>query len=563
MLSWDRDRPAPEGLPSEPDRGGSTGPVCLWHQGFVADREELIRRFGLDPRLTDPALLAALYELRALEAPSLLAGAVSWVVWDAPRRRLVAFRDRFGVYGLFYRLHGREVRLAPAVSDLVERREAAALDFRSLALQVHGLPPAPGETCFEGVSAVPEASGLVVGPGSVSTLRYWQVDPGATLRLPSDDAYGDAVRETLTSVARGYLSRGRAGVTLSSGLDSTSVAACVAGLPGAAEMTAFTWISPGLPEADEAAPARAARDFLGLRGVEIDAADHPPLRRSPAHHSGPDSPLCGFYGELWDATFEEARERGIEVLLSGFSGDHLFGGDVFSYPDLFLGGRWLRLAGSLRAHLALTRLPPAAFLRTMFLRPFASAWGWPAPAAAPQSHPWLGPRLEAAWREAAPRGHRRHRLPGRAQRLQTLDDPLLRAFAHGLTRRAARFGVDFRHPLLDHRLVELAASLPTDQSFRGGARKIVLRNAMKGRLPGVILDRPDKIYPAAIAREALTLRHADSVAALLRGMRCEELGLVRPGPLAEAYRRFCDGETEGAPFWHALALESWLRETFP
>jgi asparagine synthase (glutamine-hydrolysing) len=47
-------------------------------------------------------------------------------------------------------------------------------------------------------------------------------------------------------------------------------------------------------------------------------------------------------------------------------------------------------------------------------------------------------------------------------------------------------------PFLDRRLAELALSLPPDYLFRDGTTKRVLRDAMRGIVPDVVLDRSDK-----------------------------------------------------------------------
>jgi asparagine synthetase B (glutamine-hydrolysing) len=153
-------------------------------------------------------------------------------------------------------------------------------------------------------------------------------------------------------------------------------------------------------------------------------------------------------------------------------------------------------------------------------------------------------------------------LPGRQQRARTLADPLLAPVAEGLTAHAARHGVELRHPLLDHRLFELAARLPTDQSFRSGVRKIVVRNAMRGSLPAEVVDRPDKIYPDSIVHRGLRERERDRVWSLMTGMRSAALGYVDEPRLHQAYRRYLAGETRSALFWHTLTLEAWLRR-FP
>jgi asparagine synthase (glutamine-hydrolysing) len=51
-------------------------------------------------------------------------------------------------------------------------------------------------------------------------------------------------------------------------------------------------------------------------------------------------------------------------------------------------------------------------------------------------------------------------------------------------------GVEARVPLLDERVAALAVGLPATYKVRGAEKKIVLREALRGRLPDDILDAP-------------------------------------------------------------------------
>jgi asparagine synthase (glutamine-hydrolysing) len=132
-----------------------------------------------------------------------------------------------------------------------------------------------------------------------------------------------------------------------------------------------------------------------------------------------------------------------------------------------------------------------------------------------------------------------------------------------LTAQAARHGIELRHPLLDHRLFEFAASLPTAQTFAAGMRKIILRNAMRGRLPDEVVDRRGKTYPAAIARRGLRERERAKVWSLVTNMRAADLGFVDEQRLRQAYGDYLTGRSDSSLFWHTLTLEAWLRRYFP
>jgi asparagine synthase (glutamine-hydrolysing) len=485
---------------------------CLWSSGFTASLIPLYERFGLD-------------------TPRHITGPSAWVLWDAPHRRLVAVRDRMGTRGLYYIFQDGMLHLADGVEPLLALLSSPpSPNPRAVAAHLQGRVPDPGETFYEGIQSVRPGETLVVNKEGIRHQLYWRIEPQPPLRLPDDEAYARALRERLFSIVAEYAPDGPVGVTLSSGLDSTSIAAALTHTE--ARPTAFTWTAPELPEADETAGALATARKLGYPVVTIAADQRWPLREEPCPE--PETPLFNYYTGLWEETFRKTRENGTTVLLSGFGGDYLFGGDVFSYPDLLLTGRWRRLGREIREHLPFSSLRLPGLLRRMVLAPIVRSF----------------PR---------PRGL----LPGRRARLRLLGDPFIPAVASLITTHAARHGIDFRHPLLDHRLLEFAASLPASQTFAAGRRKIILRNAVRDLLPAEVVERRDKIYPVAIVHRGLRERERARIQALMTDMRAARMGFVDEARLREEYRRYLAGATQSTLFWHSLTLEAWLRRYFP
>ena len=54
-------------------------------------------------------------------------------------------------------------------------------------------------------------------------------------------------------------------------------------------------------------------------------------------------------------------------------------------------------------------------------------------------------------------------------------------------------GLESRVPLLDHRLVELAATIPADIKFKDGTMKHIFKQAVRTLVPDVIAERKDKM----------------------------------------------------------------------
>jgi asparagine synthase (glutamine-hydrolysing) len=506
-------------------------------------------------------LLVALYRRHGPRAPQLIAGPFAWLLWDPARGQLLGARDRLGNHGFYYTLDGGRLLAANRLEALLGALPCTpSVNPRAAVAQINGLAPPEGETFYEGIRSLPPGSLLTVGRDTVKVERYWRPERRPLLRLSNDADYAEAFKALLFQVVADYLPPGRLGITLSSGLDSTSVAAAVRAVAPRHDAVAICWTAPELPEADESRYSLAVAARLGLPAIEVRADRLWPLCTARGMRTGRASPFRNYYTELWDETLGAARREGIATLFTGVSGDHLFGGNVFAYPDLFLTGRWLALVRQLRQHLPRSAFSLTGLLRRMLLGPIRAAY-WPSRRlAAPV--PWLAEAYRPLYDEClqAPIPER-HLLPGRQQRLAALRDPLLPQIAELSNLQAAEHGIELRHPLLDHRLFEFAASLPTDQTFRAAWRKVIVRNAMRGVLPDEVLDRFDKIYPTAIADRGLREREQAKVWPLLTRMRAAELGFVDEGRLRDAYRAYLDGK-EGALFWHTLTLEDWLRRYF-
>jgi asparagine synthase (glutamine-hydrolysing) len=543
-------------------------PIPLWHAGCIANRAELLAQTGLPPGAMDAQILCALYERFGSSAAGRIAGQFAWILWDAPRHILVAARDRLGTQGLYYAERGDTLWVSGDLEALLAQVPGPhRLSLRSAIAQIHALTPAAGETFYEGIAAVEPGGWLEATTKGISRHSYWRMEAQPELRLPSDAEYAEAYRALLLEVVRGYVAGARMGVTLSSGMDSTSVAAAIKAVVPTADLTALTWTTPELPAAEEYPLAGLVAARLGLPQLTLRADLNWTLCTPEGLHTDRGAPFLLYYEEAWDVTHQAFREHDVEIVFDGMSGDNLFGGNVFVYPDLLLTGRWLRLARELCYHLPRSPLKPtlARAVRTMIISPIAQAY-FPFLVRRSPPAPWLRAGQRPLFREVSSRPSHApsiRMLPGRARRLQSLQDPFLTQVAEHVDRRArTHHGIEMRHPLLDHRLFEFAASLPTTQTFRAGQRKVIVRNAMRDTLPDEIVDMWGKITPETISERGLREREVGKVWALLSGMRAADLGLVDEAALRETYQRYLDGKTSNALFWYTLTLEDWLRRYF-
>jgi asparagine synthase (glutamine-hydrolysing) len=535
--------------------------------------------FGPGRLLTDAELIARAYQHWGLNGVPRLLGSFAFVLWDPTERKLLCARDHVGEYPLYYRRNVRCFAFASEVKQILALSDGLPA-FNEVAVGLHlvngGAPH--DATHFADIAHLPPAHLMVVTPDGVRCQRYWDVDPGHHLRYRSDAEYGEHFRDLFVEAVRCRLrSDESTGVLLSGGLDSASVASVAAWLHSQGEdmpwpLHTFSWLYDELLSADEREYSAAVNESYGLTAHGMVVDDRWPLRDNSETITDLDEPYTGYYQRLNKDTLRAARDVGVKVLFTGHPGDNLVGANIFCYAEFLWRGQWIRLARELWQHSRHSSASIPTLLWRACLVPATPAWligcyrrlpirrreaipNWIAPAFAARTN--LVQRTNEA--NLPPRGF----VLSKGSRYRSIFLPHAIRAVIGHERLAVRQGMAFRLPWLDKRLIEFMMAVPTDQTIRGGLRKIVLRNAMRGILPEKVRTRRGKAYPSALAHRGLRERERAKVEDLLTNTRMAEYGWVLEEPMRKHYARYVAGELESEwPLWQAITLELWLREHF-
>jgi asparagine synthase (glutamine-hydrolysing) len=416
-----------------------------------------------------------------------LEGMWAFAIWDARDATLFLSRDRFGIKPLYFADDGELLVFASEIrailaSGVVEPTPHAPAVADYLAPQ----PVGDGleQTFFEGVRRLPPAHCLSVSPSRTRVWRYWSLPRAETrVRHPEHE-----LGERLEAAVRSHLvSDVPIGVSLSGGLDSTSVLALAARALG-----------PGLPAYsacfserrwNERRFSQQAADDCKAEVAYVEPSAEAFFECMPriAWHLEEPPHFHGVYPRWW---VDERAAQDVTVLLSGQGADELLAGytryEAIAQWEHLAHGRLLAFARELRHSAARENARLAALALRGALR------GAPAQAFAagerlrgvPVPRPRV-PRIELRTSRHALRERQRFDLElGGLPTLLRYDDRL--SMAHSL---------ECRVPFLDARLAELAFSLPTSAKIRGGWRKLALRRAMDGVLPRAVQwRRPKRPY---------------------------------------------------------------------
>ncbi len=540
--------------------------ICLVMDGRLDNRSELIDRLGpAGGRSTpDAGLLLAAYLQWGVECTDHLLGDFAFAVWDAPRRRLLCAVDPLGIKPLHYARVGSllcfasdavQVLMHPAVPDGYDEREIAAY----LASQAE----APDRSFFAAVQKLAPGHRLVAEDGALRVERYWF--PGEDeIRYARDEDYAAHFRDLLQrAVADRLRDAGAfAGIAMSGGLDSTSVAA-LALRAGGVPARAYTFAFDRFSECDERAYSRAMTEEQGLT---VEAVAVEPLwsleSQLPLPHS-PDTPFVG-----WRSCFEEIFGRMAagrsRVLLMGHGGDDLLRGSSVVLAERLRRGELGALREVVR-YASGRRQPVLRSLYRHFGRPHIPA-GMVRRLSSALGRSEVLPAFIHA--DFVLRTHLDRRLeatvPRRARQelyANLVSMPWHWRLANWHDRNAASCGMEVRHPFLDRRLVEYVLAIPGEQLFRLAWSKNLLRRAMAGALPERIRLRESKTKFISFLDFILLERASGEIQELLKAPRSADLGILDGEGLRSAYLGFVRGRTDESrrALWYALNLEIWLR----
>lgn len=447
---------------------------------------------------SDTETIVHLYEEYGPACLDHLRGMFAFALWDSRIRRLLVARDRLGVKPLYYRQEGRRLVFASELRALRELCEQPLeIDPQSV-YDFFGFRyiPTP-HTFYRGVQKLPPGHFLLADARGVQTQAYWDIpaeeeDPASVNSLARE-----VVEHLRESVRLRLIADVPLGAFLSGGTDSSAVVALMAEL-GARPLKTFSvgFDEPGFSELPFA--KRVAERFHTEHHELVVTADDmaAELARLVAFR---DEPVA----EPTDVALYKISKlaaHSVKVVLAGEGGDELFAGYPKYAADRLAGlvsalpqnvtralARWLPYRQR-RAKLALEALSIkneaersatwfASFSRlereALFTPDFLAQVDVTHPAR-------VFHELLEKVRERPPL----KRMLYADLKIWLPDNLLLRG--DQMTMAAS---IEERVPFLDHKLVELAARIPSRLLTRGFQTKVLLRRALKPYLSPETLRR--------------------------------------------------------------------------
>ncbi len=515
---------------------------------------------------TDTEVIVHLYEEHGNRCVERLRGMFAFALWDDNRKILLLARDRLGIKPLYYAEVGGRLVFASELKAILQLPEVdRILNWDAVSHLFSFLSTPSTESIITGVRKLEPGHLLVAALDKNPVVhQYWDVrfEPDYSR---TEENVVEQLRELLQeSVKLHLVSDVPLGAFLSGGIDSSAVVANIARLTTGPIKT----FSIGFSDQDynELHYARLVAERF--------STDHHELVLEPDVLSVVDD-LAWYLDEpsgdssaIPTYMVSKLAAGHVKVVLSGDGGDELFAG-----YDRYLveqrERRWFLPATVRRALGRLGRTLPDGMRGRNLLCHLAL--------------PWPDRYLDAV---TLFRQDDKQRLfkPEVFELLAHFDpaEDSVRSLAHvngnwlsalqyldlkrylpldiltKVDRMSMAHSLEARVPLLDHKVVEFAATIPRDLLLRNGSTKYIFKRAMQGILPNAILHRPKQGFAVPLGRW-----FRGQLGSFLRDLLLSDTSRRR-GILNAAYiERLISRHEQGRPLdlqlWTLISFELWCR----
>ena len=529
---------------------------------YIELREDLVREHGATFETEgDGEVILAAYHYWGADAVKRLRGMFAFVIWDRLERKAFGARDPYGIKPLYYLVSGDGAGFASEKKALLALSPDLPVDNAGLSHYLTLQYAPEPDSLHRGITRVECGHSFEYRPGgSVETTRYYRADFRPT-PANGPEALFRRIQDTLRESVRIHMrSDVPVGAFLSSGIDSTAVAALAREFNPKILTFTVGYDVPGYSEIDVAQESAKWLDVTTIP-TKIGAREMMDyLPRIVWHLDDPvaDPALVPLY-----FVAKKASEH-VTVVLSGEGADEFFGGYGIYREPLSLRHIERLPSGVKRGLRALSKVIPEGVKGRSFLErgtsPIEERYYGNARIFTEADKSRLMRRYDPAVRytDVTRSLYAECAHLDDITKMQYVDlytwlrgDILVKA-----DRMSMAHSLELRVPFLDKEVFEVAATIPSDLKVtRKGIRKYALRRALDGVVPPQIVNRPKLGFPTPTRVWLKREMYDWAVEILAKSAAGDLLDLEYARGLLEAHRR---GEADHSrKVWTVLVFCVW------
>jgi asparagine synthase (glutamine-hydrolysing) len=466
------------------------------------NRTDLINTLsGLNDTATDSELVLAAYKKWHTNCVNYLVGGFAFAIWNRSHRILFCARDHLGQKPLFYseinNATGRSFIFCTSPTGILNHSRATKdIDPQGVFNILMGRTcNEESVTLFSGIKRLSAGFFLQVNDTEVKLQRYWKPMPGKPIRYADNNQYAEGLNEKIEkSVSACINTNLPVSSFLSGGLDSSTVA-CMAQQQlkkRNRRLISTSFILPededGIDEKDYINAILAENDFEHFYITREGIGFRECLKNTHEVYGGFPYTSHSYFNSLLPAL----SQRNVGVHLCGYGGDQVASyHGMWVLEQLLMEGRWITMAKLLKS---INNGRPSNSIK-MMLRTLLNI----IQAAIPNGRNSSWYKRKVARKMISPNlanrpGYREtvlsksslvnHPFPWKATDVMSrfIQYDRTSVTLETLANTFLPYGIEYRTPFTDVRLINYCMSLPPEQFYLGEKRSLIRRSS-KGLIP--------------------------------------------------------------------------------
>lgn len=496
-----------ENLPFHDEKIGLT----ITADARIDNRTELSEKLSIEDKsdVSDSYFILKSYEKWGEKCPEYLLGDFAFAIWDTNENKLFCARDHMGVRPFYYYVSDDIFVFSSEIKSLFCIPEIP-YDLNELRLALYLIPIFRERrlTFYKNISRLPAANIITISNQQTENRKYWDLDPDLEIKMSSDEEY---VKKFLEIFCESINCRLRTpfpiGFELSGGMDSSSIVCTAKKVLNEnhelSNINTYSKTYETIPESDESYFIKSVVNSGGIKPCFLKGDQIPLLSKMDE--------IFSFYDEPFDEPimaiswnfYKKMHDDKIKVVFSGLGGDTtLYRGRNY-LKELAMKFQWVQLYKEIKGFSSRFNKKQYYVILNQVLFPLTPEFLKKIYRYVKNINPLydfvlinkelieklnLKKKIEVYGNPFSTENN------SKESHYSTLCSGAHQYFLEISNQRSAAFSIENRYPFFDKRLIEFCYALPTEQKFRDGWDRIILRRAMENILPKENQWRPNKVY---------------------------------------------------------------------
>jgi len=524
---------------------------------------------------TDTEVILNAYKEWGTDCLKRFIGMWAFALYDLKANVLFCARDRYGIKPFYYSFDNSSFCFGSEIKQLLACPLNKELNYPMLwrSLKINALLAYGEETYFRQIKALRPGHYIIIRDKQLKTFCYdeWDASSFEKSKLSFEQAVEQYRSIFLDSVKLQMRSDVEVGSCLSGGMDSSAIVCTASKLTDKPFQTFSSYYDED-QALDERKWIQHVTEQTGSVSHLVSPAPDKTIEWFEQATWHNDLPVgAGFVSQY--AVMQLAREKGVKVLLDGQGSDELTAGYNHAFyryfADLARQGKLMQMDRQLHQYFkgksigfilsAITKIKMSAFFSENLLYNIEFNFY--------RFEPFNDAFIKQAVGQLKSRKHLLSEIKNLpASRLSNflynmMHSTSVQTLLHYEDRMAMAHSVESRVPFLDHRLVQLAFSLPSSYKIKPPIGKYVHREAMKDIIPAEIYNRKDKaIFSTPFYSRWLNGPLRTYVSDLFASQEFRQRGIYNLPLIKQKWNSYRGGsKADGEMLFNILALETWFR----